>query len=135
MPGPARAETDLSSAFASRCRSRSGARRSPAATGLAALEGMFGIILHYLDELQDTLDAGGTPSPQIDGFAERIQRAFRAPPPLTEAQRHVARDLALKFSLLPHLGTPGFPVRNRSCCAPPRRGRGRTRRSSSSPIV
>ena len=75
-------------------------------TGVAALEAMFGIILHYLDELQDTLDAGGTPSPQIDGFAERIQRAFRAPPPLTEAQRHIARDLALKFSLLPHLGTP-----------------------------
>ena len=76
--------------------------------GVAALEAMFGIILHYLDELQETLDAGGTPSPQIDGFAERIQRAFRAPPPLTEAERHVARDLALKFSLLPHLGTPDF---------------------------
>ena len=76
--------------------------------GVAALEAMFGIILHYLDELQETLDAGGTPSPQIDSFAERIQRAFRAPPPLTEAQRHIARDLALKFSLLPHLGTPAF---------------------------
>ena len=76
--------------------------------GVAALEAMFGIILHYLGELQDTLDAGGTPSPQIDGFAERIQRAFRAPPPITEAEREVARDLALKFALLPHLGSPDF---------------------------
>lgn len=76
--------------------------------GVAALETMFGIILHYLAELQDTLDAGGTPSPLIEGFAERIRRAFRAPPPLTDPQRHVARDLALKLSLLPHLGGPAF---------------------------
>ena len=76
--------------------------------GTAALEAMFGIILHYLGELQGTLDAGGTPSPQIDGFAERIQTAFRAPPPIDEAERQIARDLALKFALLPHLGSPGF---------------------------
>lgn len=76
--------------------------------GVAALEAMFGIILNYLGELQDSLDAGGTPSPQIDSFAERIQRAFRAPPPITEAERQIARDLALKFALLPHLGTPAF---------------------------
>ena len=76
--------------------------------GEAALEAMFGIILHYLGELQATLDAGGTPSPRIDGFAERIQRAFRAPPPITEAERQVARDLALKYALLPHLGARDF---------------------------
>ena len=76
--------------------------------GAPALEALFGIVLHYLGELQDSLDAGGTPSPRIEGFAERIQRAFRAPPPITDAQRHVARDLALKFALLPHLGTPEF---------------------------
>ena len=76
--------------------------------GVAALEAMFAIILRYLGELQDTLDAGGTPSPQIESFAERIQRAFRAPPPSTEAERQIARDLALKFALLPHLGTPAF---------------------------
>ena len=76
--------------------------------GVAALEAMFGIILHYLGELQATLDAGGTPSPQIDGFAERILAAFRAPPPITEAERQIARDLSLKFALLPHLGTPDF---------------------------
>ena len=74
--------------------------------GVAAIEAMFGIILHYLGELQDSLDAGGTPSPRIDSFAERIQRAFRAPPPITESERQIARDLALKFALLPHLGTP-----------------------------
>ena len=76
--------------------------------GVAALEAMFAIILHYLGDLQDTLDAAGTPSPQIDGFAQRIQRAFRAPPPISEAERQVTRDLALKFALLPHLATPGF---------------------------
>jgi len=76
--------------------------------GLPALETMFGVILHYLADLQNALDTGGTPSPQIDGFAERIQRAFRTPPDLTEAERQVARDLALKFALLPHLGTPDF---------------------------
>ena len=76
--------------------------------GVAALEALFGIILHYLGELQVTLDAGDTPSPQVDGFAERIQRAFRAPPPITDAEREIARDLALKFALLPHLGTPDF---------------------------
>ena len=76
--------------------------------GVAALEAMFGIILHYLGELQDTLDAGGTPSPQIDSFAERMRRAFREPPPITDAQREIARDLALKFALLPHLGSPDF---------------------------
>ena len=74
--------------------------------GAPALEAMFGVILHYLGELQDTLDAGGTPSPRIDGFAQRIQDAFRAPPPITGAEREVARDLALKFALLPHLGAP-----------------------------
>ena len=69
-----------------------------------ALEALFGIILHYLGDLQESLDAGGTPSPRIDRFAERIRHAFRAPPPLTESERRIARDLALKFALLPHLG-------------------------------
>ena len=76
--------------------------------GVPALEAMFGIILHYLGELQDSLDTGGTPSRRIDSFAERIQRAFRAPPSITEAERQIARDLALKFALLPHLGEPAF---------------------------
>ena len=76
--------------------------------GTPALEALFGIVLHYLGELQDSLDAGGTPSPQIESFAERIQRSFRAPPSITDAEREVARDLALKLTLLPHLGTPDF---------------------------
>ena len=76
--------------------------------GVPALEAVFGIILRYLGELQDSLDTGGTPSRRIDSFAERIQRAFRAPPSITEAERQIARDLALKFALLPHLGEPDF---------------------------
>ena len=76
--------------------------------GVPALEAMFGIILHYLGALQDSLDRGGTPSPQIDGFGERIRSAFRVPPPITEAERQIARDLALKLALLPHLGDRTF---------------------------
>ena len=76
--------------------------------GVPALETMFGIILHYLGELQHSLDTGGTPSRQIDGFAERILHAFREPPSITDAERRIARDLALKFALLPHLGSRTF---------------------------
>ena len=76
--------------------------------GVPALEAMFGIILHYLGELQDSLDIGGTPSRMVDGFAERMLHAFRAPPPITETERQIARDLALKFALLPHLGDSAF---------------------------
>ena len=76
--------------------------------GVPALEALFGIILHYLGELQDSLDTGGTPSRLVDGFAERMLRAFRAPPPITEMERQIARDLALKFALLPHLGDSAF---------------------------
>ena len=80
--------------------------RSGGEAAVPALEALFGIILHYLGDLQHSLDTGGTPSPRIDRFAERIRDAFRAPPPITEAERRVARDLALKFALLPHLGDP-----------------------------
>ena len=76
--------------------------------GAPVLEELFGIILHYLGGLQDSLDAGGTPGRQIDSFAERIRQAFRTPPPITGAERRIARDLALKFALLPHLGDPAF---------------------------
>ena len=71
-----------------------------------ALEAMFGAMLHFLGELQDTLDAGRTPSGQIAGFAERMLATLAAQPPITDAERAVARDLALKFALLPHLGDP-----------------------------
>ena len=82
------------------------AARSGREATVPALEALFGIILHYLGDLQYSLDTGGTPSPRIDRFAERIRDAFRTPPPITEAERRVARDLALKFALLPHLGDP-----------------------------
>ena len=87
---------------------RRAAQSADADESAPALEALFGIVLHYLSGLQDSLDAGGTPSPQIEGFAERMQRAFRAPPPITDAARQIARDLALKFALLPHLATPDF---------------------------
>ena len=72
--------------------------------GIPALEALFGAMLHYLGEMQDSLDAGGTPSGQIAGFAGRMTAALAALPPITEAEREIARDLALKFALLPHLG-------------------------------
>ena len=72
--------------------------------GIPALEALFRAMLHYLGELQDSLDAGGTPSGQIAGFAGRMLATLAAPPPITKAEREIARDLALKFALLPHLG-------------------------------
>ena len=95
---------------------RSGREAAP------ALEALFGIVLHYLGELQGSLDAGGTPSLQIDSFAERLRHAFRAPPPITEGERRIARDLALKFALLPHLGEDDFrpdPLALRSAASGP----------------
>ena len=72
--------------------------------GVPALEALFGAMLHYLGEMQDSLDAGGTPSGQIAAFAGRMTAALAALPPITDAEREIARDLALKFALLPHLG-------------------------------
>ena len=73
-----------------------------------ALEALFAIILHYLGELQDSLDSGGAPSRLVDGFAERMQRAFRSPLRVSEAERRIARDLARDFALTPLLGDPAF---------------------------
>ena len=73
-----------------------------------ALETVFGIILQYLGELQGALDSGGTPSRLVDGFADRIQRAFRSPPALAGEERRIARDLARVFALAPELGDPTF---------------------------
>ena len=73
-----------------------------------ALETLFGIILQYLGELQGALDSGGTPSRLVDGFADRIQRAFRSPPALAGEERRIARDLARVFALAPELGDPTF---------------------------
>ena len=64
------------------------------------LETMLGVMLSWLGELQATLDAGGSPSRQIAGFSRRFQLALRFPPPLTEAERKVARALARDFVLM-----------------------------------
>ena len=81
------------------------------ADGIPSLEVIFGAMLHYLGELQSTLDSDGTPSGQIAGFSRRILSAFRAPPPLTEAERTIARELAVKFALLDRLKDSGTPTR------------------------
>ena len=70
------------------------------------LETMLGVMLSWLGELQATLDAGGSPSRQIAGFARRFQLALRFPPPLTEAEREVARALARDFVLMHLLDGP-----------------------------
>ena len=74
--------------------------------GVPTLDAMFRGMLHFLGELQDTLDAGKTPSLQIANFRERILKILQAPPPITESEQRVARNLALKFALLPLLGDP-----------------------------
>ena len=102
--------------------------------GVAALEAMFAIILHYLGGLQDALDAGGTPSPQIDSFAERIQRAFRAPPPSTEAERQISRETSPSSSPSFRTSEPPPSARSPLRCAATRRDRGQMRCLSSPPI-
>ena len=71
-----------------------------------SLEAMLGVLLHYLGELQGTLDAGGSPSRQIGGFARWFRRALRDPPPIAEESRRTARDLAEDFLLMYRLGGP-----------------------------
>ncbi len=99
-PGGNRSRLNLRIALPESIRRRVGA----GGAGVPALEALFGAMLHYLGEMQDSLDAGGTPSGQIAGFAGRMTAALAALPPITDAEREIARDLALKFALLPHLG-------------------------------
>ena len=70
------------------------------------LETMLGVMLSWLGELQATLDAGASPSRQIADFSRRFQLALRFPPPLTEAEREVARALARDFVLMHLLDGP-----------------------------
>ena len=100
-PGGSRPQLNLRIALPESIRRQAGA----GSAGVPALEALFGAMLHYLGEMQDSLDAGGTPSGQIAGFAGRMTAALAALPPITDAEREVARDLALKFALLPHLGS------------------------------
>ena len=71
-----------------------------------SLEAMLGVLLHYLGQLQGTLDAGGSPSRQIGGFARWFRRALRDPPPIAVESRRTARDLAEDFLLMYRLGGP-----------------------------
>ena len=79
---------------------------APANAGEPSLEGMLGVLLHYLGGLQDLLDAGASPSPRIGGFAPWFLRALRDPPPISEANRRIARELAEDFGLMIRLGGP-----------------------------
>ena len=79
----------------------------PAANaGEPSLEGVLGVLLHYLGGLQNLLDTGASPSPRISGFARWFLRALRDPPPISEANRRIARELAEDFVLMDRLGGP-----------------------------
>ena len=74
--------------------------------GEPSLEGVLGVILHYLGGLQDALDGGASPSPRISGFARWFQHALRDPPRISEANRRIARELAEDVVLMVRLGGP-----------------------------
>ncbi len=69
------------------------------AGAIPTLETIFGVMFHYLGELQDALDRGDSPSQQVADFSALLQRAFSAPPPLTAAERLAAQNLAIDFAL------------------------------------
>ena len=72
--------------------------------GLPSLDVMFGALLHYLGELQDTLDAGKTPSRHIAHFARQVLQALRQPPPISHAEGQIARNLARRFAFMARAG-------------------------------
>lgn len=96
IPGgqPARANANFRVALPASARRAIGA----GATGMPTLEAIFGALLHYLQNLQNDLDAGGAPAKQIAEFAARLQYSFANPPKLDAATRTVARDLAIAFA-------------------------------------
>lgn len=70
------------------------------AAGVPPLDLMFAALLHYLGDLQDTLDSGYSPSAHIAGFASRLRNAFAAPPLLNPRERMLARELAVQTAFL-----------------------------------
>ncbi|MDA7995940.1 MAG: hypothetical protein MPK01_06695 [Gammaproteobacteria bacterium] len=76
------------------------------AAGVPPLDLMFAALLHYLGELQDTLDAGYSPSAYIADFGAQLQRAFSAPPQLSADERELARELAVQRAFLRLNQTP-----------------------------
>ena len=74
--------------------------------GEPSLERVLGVLLGYLRELQDTLRAGGSPSPRIGDFGRWFERALRTDAPIPEPERSVAREVAEDFAFMYRLGGP-----------------------------
>ena len=85
-----------------------GARRI--GPGEPSLEQVLGVLLVYLRGLQDTLGAGGSPSPRIVAFAEWFERALRTAVPIEEQERRIAREVAEGFAFMYRLGGPVSPL-------------------------
>ena len=71
-----------------------------------SLEKMFGVTLHYLGDLQSTLDTGGSPSVRAASFPSWLPRAMQEPPRLTEDEQRIAHDLSKAVVLMRKQGDP-----------------------------
>lgn len=54
-------------------------------------------LIHFISELQATLDAGRSPSAQLENFEQNLQRALASPPQLEGAARHLLDRLLLQL--------------------------------------
>ena len=79
-------------------------------SGEPSLERVLGVLLGYLRELQDTLRAGGSPSPRIGDFGRWFERALRTGAPIPEEERRIAREVAEDFAFMYRLGGPLPPL-------------------------
>ena len=77
--------------------------------GEPSLERVLGVLLVYLRGLQDTLRAGGSPSPRIGDFGRWFERALRTEVPITDQERRIAREVAEDFAFMYRLGGPLSP--------------------------
>ena len=82
----------------------------PVGPGEPSLERVLGVLLGYLRELQDTLRAGGSPSPQVGAFGVWFERALRTGTPLSGEERRIAREVAEDFAFMYRLGGPLSPL-------------------------
>ena len=81
-----------------------------AGPGEPSLERVLGVLLGYLRELQDTLRAGGSPSPRIGDFGRWFERALRTQVPIPDEERRIAREVAEDFAFMYRLGGPLSPL-------------------------
>ena len=68
------------------------------------------MLLGYLREIQDTLRAGGSPSPRIGDFGRWFERALRTGAPIPDEERRIAREVAEDFAFMYRLGGPLSPL-------------------------